>query len=99
MLCYSNLSVVDVTDGTYEKLKLARSMRQNTTIKRLLTNVNVRLGTLEDRGHSTGSQIVLGENMLDRVDSAWPQQGGPAGARKQIGSSGDARHPDYQTRR
>lgn len=99
MLCYSNLSVVDMTDSTYEKPRLARSMRQDTAIKRLLTNVNVRLGTLEDCGHSTGSQMVLGENMLDRVDSARPQQGGPAGARKQIGSSGDARHPDEQTRR
>ena len=99
MLCFSNLSVVDVTDSTYEKPALATSMHQHTAIQMLLTNVNVRLGTLEDRGHPTGSQAVLRENMLDRVDRAWPQQGGPAGARKQIGSSRDARHPDDQTRR
>lgn len=61
----------------------------------MLTDVNVRLGTLEDGCHSTGSQPVLGENMLDRVDSARPKQGSPAGACKQIGRSGDVRHPEY----
>lgn len=73
-----------------------RQWLQHNTTPRFLTNVNVRLGTLENRSQPTGSQTVLGENMLHRVDGARPQQGRPAGARKQIGGSGDARHPDDQ---
>ena len=73
-------------------------MPQHNTnpFQKSLTNVNVRLGTLENRSQPTGSQTVLGENMLHRVDGARPQQGRPAGARKQIGGSGNARHPDDQ---
>jgi len=61
---------------------------------RRLTNVNVGLSTLEGGCHSTGSQSVLGENMVDRVSSTRPEQRGPAGAQKEVGGSGDIGHPD-----
>lgn len=64
--------------------------------KRYLTNVNVGFGTLESRSQPTGSQYVLGEKMVNRIHSARPQQGGPAGAHKKIGTSGESRHPDDQ---
>lgn len=64
------------------------------TKRRLLTNVNVRLGTLEGGCQATGSQTVLGENMVDRVNSTRPQQGRPTGAQKEVGGSGKVGHPD-----
>jgi hypothetical protein len=67
--------------------------------KSLHTDVDVRLGTLERRGQTTGSHFVFEENMLNRVDSTGPQQRGSAGAQEEVGGSGDARHDDCPERR
>lgn len=55
----------------------------------------MRLGTLESGCHTTGSQLVAEEDMLDGVDSAGAQQGGPARAEKEVGRSGEAGHDGY----
>ena len=56
------------------------------------TNVNVGLGTLEGSGQATGSQLVAGKDMVDRVDGARAQQRRPAGAREEVQRTGNARH-------
>lgn len=56
------------------------------------TDVHMGLGTLKSGGHATGSQLVAGKDMVDRVDRARAQQGRPAGACQQVQGTRDARH-------
>jgi hypothetical protein len=52
------------------------------------TNVNMGLSTLESSSQSTSSQLVAGEDVVNRVGGARAQQGGAAGARQEVNGTG-----------
>ena len=51
----------------------------------MLTDVDMWLASLEGRRQTTGGELLMGEDMVHRVDSPGPEQRGSAGAEEEVG--------------
>lgn len=56
------------------------------------TNVHMGLGALESSGKATSSHLVVGKDMVDRVNGAGAEDGSPAGARQDVEGTRETRH-------
>lgn len=76
----SNLSVINVSNGTCTSRQISvHSDQLNQTKGAALTNVDMRLGTLESSSHSSGRHPVVREDILHWVDGGRPLGGVLAG--------------------